>query len=214
MIQFLALDDHFVISRVERLQHNRVAALDILFQRSLAVCAIDQHAQVAVVQRVLTVNEGQVAVGNARLHAVALDYEEKVTFRILDAGILLAVVLLKGEGPIPGADGAHHRDLGFGIATEGVAAHGGGNARLLAQAQQHIGGGIQNFCQTRDGLRIRGGTPGLPLADSLLRHTQHFGNLGLAVPFGLAGLFQALCKHRKSPFYSRVNHILYAALIL
>ena len=78
---------------------------------------------------------------------------------------------------------------------------------LLGVTQQAVG-------NARERLWVRGGTPGLPLADSLLRHTQHFGNLGLAVPFGLAGLFQALCKHRKSPFYSRVNHILYAALIL
>ena len=182
------------------MQDDRVAALDVLFQRALAVCPVDQNAEIAVVQRVLAVYKRQVTVRDARFHAVALDDEEEVVFRVLDAGILLAVVLLKREGPVSGAHRAHDGDLGLRIAAEGVAAHSGRRARLLAQPQQNVGGGIQYLRQTCHGLRIRGGTPGLPLANSLLRYPQHPGHLGLAVSFGLAGLFQALCKHRENSF--------------
>ena len=38
VVEFLALDDEFLIIRVERVQDDRVAALDVLFQRALAVC--------------------------------------------------------------------------------------------------------------------------------------------------------------------------------
>ena len=57
------------------------------------------------------------------------------------------------------------------------------------QAQQNVGGGIQNFRQFGYGLGVRGGTAGFPFADSLLGDAQHPGNFSLAVLFGFAGLF-------------------------
>ena len=59
MVKFLALDDQFLVGRIEGVQDDRVAALDVLFQRALAVRAVDQHAQVAVFQRALAVDKGQ-----------------------------------------------------------------------------------------------------------------------------------------------------------
>ena len=52
-----------------------------------------------------------------------------------------------------------------------------------------------------NGLGIRGGTTSLPFAHSLLGDAQHTGDLCLAVLFGLASLFQTICKHGRAPFY-------------
>ena len=147
----------------------------------------------------------KIAIGNARLHAVALDNQKEIVLRVLDAGVFLTVVLLKGQRTVPGAHRAHNRDLRLGITAERIAAHSGGCVRLLAQPQQDIGRGVEDLCQACHGLRIRGGTPRLPLTDSLLRHSQHSGDLRLAVSFGLAGLFQALCKHRENSFFNRIK---------
>ena len=64
----LALDDQLLVSRVEGLQHDAVAPLQIPLEGAFALVAVDQHAQIAVFQRVLLVDEGEVAVLNARLH--------------------------------------------------------------------------------------------------------------------------------------------------
>ena len=140
-------------------------------------------------------DKGQVAVRDARLHAVALYNQVEIVLGIFNAGILFAVVLLKGKGAVTGAHRAHNGDKALRIAAEGVAAHSWGSRGGLLQAQQGIGRCIQNFSQAGHGLWVRGGTTGLPLANSLLGNAKHTRNLGLAVPFSFSGISQAVCKH-------------------
>ena len=78
VVQVLALDDHFMIGGVEGLQHHAVAALDVALQGALALVAVDQHAQIAVFQRVLLVHQRKVAILNAGLHAVAAHHQIKI----------------------------------------------------------------------------------------------------------------------------------------
>ncbi len=75
MVELFTLDDHFLIGRVEGLQHHAVAALEVALEGALALVAVDQHAQVAVFQRVLTVHQGKVTIVDAGLHAVAAHNE-------------------------------------------------------------------------------------------------------------------------------------------
>ena len=177
------------------MQHDRVAALDIFFQRALPVQAVDHNAKVAVIKRGLAAHQRQVAVRNAGLHAVTLDHEVKIVLRVLDAGIFFAVVLLKGERAVTGADRADDGDQVFAKAGKSVAADRAGDG-IFAQAQQGVRRGIQDLGQLGHGLRVRRGAAGLPLANGLLGDAEAVGQLGLAVFLGPAGFFQAFCKHR------------------
>lgn len=61
-VQVLTLDDQLVVSGVEGLQNDAVAPLEIPLEGAFALVAVDQHAQVAVFQRVLLVDKGEVTV--------------------------------------------------------------------------------------------------------------------------------------------------------
>ena len=78
VIQVLTLDDQLIVSGVEGLQNDAVAPLDIPLEGAFALVAVDQHTQVAVFQRVLLVDKGEVAVLDAGLHAVAAHDEVEV----------------------------------------------------------------------------------------------------------------------------------------
>ena len=134
-------------------------------------------------------HQGQVAVRDARFHAVPLDHKVEVVVRVLYAGIFGAVILLKGKGAVPGPHGAHHGD--GALVVWGALAHRRGKIRLL-KPQQDVGGSIQQFRQAGHRNRVRRGTPGLPFSDRLLGHPKLARKLCLAELFALAGLFQAI----------------------
>ncbi len=190
MIQVLALDDHFAVGRVEGLQHHAVAALDIALQGALALIAVDQHAKVAVFQCVLLVHKGKVAVLNAGLHAVAAHHQIKIVGGVLHTGILLTVVLLKGEGTVTGLYRADHRDQAFRIAAKEPLFRGGNIAYRAVQAQQIICCGVQKLGNAGHGRRIGRGLAAFPFADSLLCHAQFGSQLSLADALLFAALLQ------------------------
>ena len=192
------------------MQDDRVAALDVLFQRALAVRAVDQHAKVAIFQRILAVDQGQVTVRNARLHAVAFDNQIKIVLRVLDTGIFFTVVLFKGKGTVTGAHRAHNGDKALGIAAESVAAHSRGRGRCLLQAQQGVSSCIQDLGQAGHRLRVRGRAAGLPLANSLLGNAKHTRNFSLAVSFSFSGFSQAVCKHNVLLWPGGISSILWS----
>src|SRR5699024_10621682 len=105
-VQVLALDDQLAVIGVEGLQDHAVPPLDIPLEGAFALVAVDDDPQVPAFQSVLAVDQGQVAVLDAGLHAVPADHQIKVVGRVFDAGVLLAVIFLKGEGAIPRLDGA------------------------------------------------------------------------------------------------------------
>ena len=190
VVQVLALDHQFVVGGVEGLQHHTVAALDVALQGALALVAVDQHAQVAVFQRVLLVHQGQVTVLDAGLHAVTAHHQIEIVGGILHAGILLPVVFLKGQSTVTGLHGADHRDQALGIAAKEALFRGGHVAHRAVQPQQIVCRGVQQLRDAGHRGGVGGGFAAFPLADGLLGHAELCGEFCLAHALFFAALLQ------------------------
>ena len=192
MVQVFALDDQLIVGRVEGLQHHAVAALDVTLQGAFALVAVDQHAQVTVLQRVLLVHQRQVAVLDAGFHAVAAHHEVEVVGRVLHAGVLLAVVFLKGQRAVARLHRADDRDQALRVAAEKALLRGGNVAHRAVQAQQIVCRGVQQLCDAGHRAGVGRGFAAFPFADSLLGHTQFGSQLSLADALLFAALLQKL----------------------
>ena len=191
-VEVFALDDHFVVGRVERLQHHAVAPLEVTLQGALALVAVDQHAQVAIFQRVLLVHQRQVAVLDAGLHAVTADHEIEIVGGVFHPGILLPVILLKGQGTVPGLDGPDDRDQALGIVAKEPLFRRVAAGDRAVQPQQKIRRGAQDLRNAGDRCGVRGGLAAFPLADGLLGAPQLGRQFRLAHALLLAALLQKL----------------------
>ena len=80
--------------------------------------------------------------------------------------------------------------------------------------QQIIGAYFKVSGNARERLWVRGGTPGLPLADSLLRDAQQAGKRRLGEPIQLAQLFQTLCKHADASFLSIILYLILLLMVV
>ena len=179
-----------MIGGVEGLQHHAVAALDVALQGALALVAVDQHAQIAVFQRVLLVHQRKVAILNAGLHAVAAHHQIKIVGGVLHAGVLLPVVLFKGQCAVTGLHRADDRDQALGIAAEKALLGGRNVADRAVQPQQIVRRGVQQLRNAGHSGGIGGGLAAFPLADSLLGDPQSGGKLRLADALLFAALLQ------------------------
>ena len=115
-------------------------------------------------------HQSQVPVADAGLHAVALDHQIEIAGGVLHAGILHAVVFLKGQSAEAGAHGAHHGDGALFVAAEKTL--GGGSRSDRGQAHQIVDGGAQQRREARQGVGVRRGAAGLPFAHRLLADAQ------------------------------------------
>ena len=179
-----------MIGGVEGLQHHAVAALDVALQSALALVAVDQHAQVAVFQRVLLVHQRKVAVLNAGLHAVAAHHQIKIVGGVLHPGVLLPVVLFKGQCAVACLHCADDRDQALGVAAEKALLGGRNIADRAVQPQQIVRRGVQQLRNAGHSGGVGGGLAAFPLADSLLGDPQSGGKLRLADALLFAALLQ------------------------
>ena len=137
-------------------------------------------------------DEGEVAVLNARLHAVAPDDEVEIVGGVLDAGILLPVILLKGQRAVPGLHGADDRDEALGVVAEKALLGGGCVGHRAVKPQQEVCRGAQDLGNAGHRGGVGGGFAAFPLADGLLGHSQFGCQLRLTDPLLLAALLQKL----------------------
>ena len=124
-------------------------------------------------------HQGKVTIVDAGLHAVAAHNEIEVAGRVLDPGILLAVVFLIGQRAVARLDRADDRDQAVHIAAEealfGLALRGG-----VEQTQQIVRGRVQDLRQLCHGGGVRGALSALPFSHGLLSHAQQGSKLRLA----------------------------------
>ena len=123
------------------MQHNSVAALDVFFQGTVAI-TIHHNAKVTVIQRILAVNKGQIAIRNARFHTVAFNHKIEIILRVLYAGVFCAVIFLKSKGIVPCAHRPHNRNWALGILAERALPNGAVRVCVALQAKQHVCGSI------------------------------------------------------------------------
>ena len=188
MFQIFTHDDLRRIYIVEGLQDDGVAPPDEFFQRSLTLSE-NNDTQISVLERGLAVHQSKVTVADAGFHAVAFYQQIKITAGVFYAGVFLAVVLFKGERA---KTCAHCADNGYGKFTGTICCRNGGGDRGGSTAQQIIGAYFKVSGNARERLWVRGGTPGLPLADSLLRDAQQAGKRRLGEPIQLAQLLSII----------------------
>ena len=120
-------------------------------------------------------DQSQVAVLDAGLHTVPSDHQIEIVGRIFDPGILLPVVLLKGQGAIARFYDPDHRDQALGIPAEEPPLRLREVSHGAVQPQQIICGGTQQSSDPGHRSGIGGGFPALPFADGLLRDPQMGG---------------------------------------
>ena len=186
LVQLRAGDDERFIRLVERLERDAVGTPVKALEGALAV-AVNHHAHVAVLQRLLAADKGEVAVVNIGLHGIAPDDKVKIPLRRTHAGRLAAHMLLKGESVVARAhraDNGHEHGAG-----EAVARQGGGQAQqivhahavILRQPQQHgvVGQGLAR----------------LPFRHRLLGDVQLPGESGLGQVLFHAQFFQPRVQH-------------------
>ena len=135
-------------------------------------------------------DKGEVAVLDAGLHAVAAHDEVEVVGGVLDAGILLPIILLKGQCAVPGLHGADDRDEALGVVAEKALLGGRNVADRAVQPQQIVRRGVQQFRNAGHGGGIGGGLAAFPLADGLLGHAELCGEFCLAHALFFAALLQ------------------------
>ena len=128
-------------------------------------------------------HQRKVAILNAGLHAVAAHHQIKIVGGVLHAGVLLPVVLFKGQCAVTGLHRADDRDQALGIAARNV-------ADRAVQPQQIVRRGVQQFRNAGHGGGVGGGLAAFPLADSLLGDPQSGGKLRLADALLFAALLQ------------------------
>ena len=137
-------------------------------------------------------DKGEVAVLDAGLHAVAAHDEIEVVGGVLDAGILLPIILLKGQCAVPSLHGADDRDETLGVVAEETLLGGGHVGHRTVEPQQEIGCGAQNLSDAGHRGGVGRGFAAFPLADGLLGHPQFGCQLSLTDPLLLAALLQKL----------------------
>ena len=108
---------------------------------------------------------------DAGLHAVAAHHEVKVVGRILDAGILPAVILFKGQCAVASLHRADDGNQAVHIAAE-EALFGLALVGRVEQAQQIICSGVKDLGQLRHCGGVRRAFSALPLAHCLLGNAQ------------------------------------------
>ena len=137
-------------------------------------------------------HQRQVAVLDAGLHAVTADHEIEIVGGVFHPGILLPVILLKGQGTVPGLDGPDDRDQALGIVAKEPLLRRVAAGDRAVQPQQEIRRGAQDLRNAGDRCGIRGGLAAFPLADGLLGDPQLGRQFRLAHALLLAALLQKL----------------------